>query len=615
VDHGKTALVKALTGVDTDRWEEEKRRGITIDLGFAGLDLGPGLQASVVDVPGHEDFVRNMVAGATGVDVALLLVAADEGVMPQTTEHLAILEFLAVSSGVVAISKADLVDGEWLELVRSDVVERLAASTIQWEPPVPVSSLTGSGLDRLRDALVVAARRARGRARDDVFRLPVDRVFTVAGAGTVLTGTTWSGSVDTGAEVTVLPGGARARVRSIEVHGETRERAEPGRRTALALAGLDRGAATRGSVVVADPAWRATTTLDVLVTLLPGARPLTQRSPVRLHLGTAEVMARVTPLAAQIGPGATAPARLRLADPIVTRWGDRGVLRSASPVTTVGGCVVVDPWPEPRPRRPTTAMERAALDPAARLRAFVEHRDPKAPPLKVSDLLIRLGLHPSAVAAAVEAARRDGVIQVGDALVSHAAGATGTEAARRVLAAYHEAHPLDPGMPLELWRKTSASSEVARLVESELVAGGTALIEGAYIKLATHRPRVPDALAQAATRIAAELSNAGREGRTPTEVAAGIPTQQVQDLLEYFVRQGTAVRVGRDRYYAPQELERLRDRVIGEIKRLGQATPAELREATGLSRKYLIPLLEWLDGSGATVRVGDARRLGPAANP
>ena len=295
VDHGKTALVKALTGIDTDRWEEEKRRGITIDIGFAHFRLNDKMLASVVDVPGHEDFVRNMVAGATGVDVALLVVAADEGIMPQTIEHLAILEFLGVATGVVAVTKVDLAEPEWLELVVDDIRDRLDGTTVQWEPPQAVSVKTGVGLDALRDALGRAAQRAVERTPDDLFRMPVDRSFSVAGAGTVVTGTTWAGTIQTGATVRVLPVDVSSRVRGVEVHGATATRADPGRRTALALVGVDRAAVGRGSTVVSDDAWRASRTVDAAVTLLAHARPLTQRSRIRVHVGTAEVMARVTP--------------------------------------------------------------------------------------------------------------------------------------------------------------------------------------------------------------------------------------------------------------------------------------------------------------------------------
>jgi len=272
IDHGKTARVKALTGVDTDRWEEEKRRGITIDLGFAPLLLANDVHASVVDVPGHEGFVRNMLAGATGIDVALLVIAADEGIMPQTEEHLAIVELLGVRRGIPVITKRDLVDPEWLELVQSELATRLASSRVRWERALPVSALTGQGLDELRAALGRIAADLVERPADDLFRLPIDRVFAVAGAGTVVTGSTWSGSIAVGDSVRLLPLGREARVRSIEVHGDAATRAVPGRRTALALVGVDKSELARGAVAVTGPGWHATGMLDAAVELLPGAR-------------------------------------------------------------------------------------------------------------------------------------------------------------------------------------------------------------------------------------------------------------------------------------------------------------------------------------------------------
>ncbi|MDH3497646.1 MAG: selenocysteine-specific translation elongation factor, partial [Gemmatimonadota bacterium] len=398
VDHGKTLLVKALTGVDTDRWEEEKRRGITIDLGFASFPLGDTLAASIVDVPGHEDFVRNMLAGATGIDLALLVVAADESVMPQTIEHLAILEFLGVRTGVAAITKRDLVDAAWLELVVADVTERLTATRVRWEAVVPVSAVTGDGLDELRAALTRATAHVPSRHADDLFRLPVDRAFSVAGAGTVVTGTTWSGVVRVGDEVTVHPSARRARVRSIQVHGANQDGVEAGRRAALALTGLPRDAVARGSTVVVGEAWRPTAALDVLLTLLPSARTLGQRSRVRVHLGTAEVLARVTPEGESLAPGTTGAARLRLETPVVARWGDRLVIRSYSPVTTIGGAIVADPWPAARPRRPRGLEALLAAEPD-RVRAAV--RRAPAEGLPREELPVRLGVPPARAAGLV----------------------------------------------------------------------------------------------------------------------------------------------------------------------------------------------------------------------
>jgi selenocysteine-specific elongation factor len=611
VDHGKTALVKTLTGTDTDRWEEEKRRGITIDLGFAHLDLGDDTAASIVDVPGHEDFVRNMVAGATGIDVALMVIAADEGVMPQTLEHLSILEFLGVRSGVVAISKVDLVEADWLELVQTDVTERIGASSVRWEPPVCFSAQTGEGSEELRRALTRAAATAVEQSADDVFRMPVDRAFSIAGAGTVVTGTTWSGSVAVGEEVTVLPGGIRARVRSVEVHGEARDRAEPGRRTALALPGVDKTAAARGCVVVSGTVWQATSVVDVMLTLLPGSRTLTQRSRVRFHLGTAEVMARVTPAEDEIAQGATMAARLRTEQPIVARWGDRGVIRSYSPMRTIGGCIVVDPSPPRRPRRPRDLEARLVVEPVERVRQFVEAAGPDG--LDVTELAIRVGIHPSQVQPVATQVGSLGAVRIGDRLVRQAAVDNAREECVTAVTAYHQERPLEPGMPRELLRAVTRTPGLADHVVTELSETGIVSIEAGIVRLAAFHPTLtPEerALTEAMLRA---LRDAGPRGCSEAELANLVRHKNTRNLAAFLVRERTAARVGQDRYYDPDSLERLRETVVRGIRERGQATPAELRNMTGLTRKYLIPILEWLDGAGYTVREGDARRLGPAA--
>src|SRR5690606_6716769 len=307
IDHGKTALVRALTGVDTDRLAEEKRRGITIDLGFANLRLPDGQELAVVDVPGHEAFIRNMLAGATGIDIVLLVIAADEGVMPQTREHLAIVDLLGVRCGVVAITKVDLVEREWLDLVMEDVRAALADTPFADAPLVPVSARTGEGLDALVAAIADAARATAERDHDDLFRLPIDRVFTIRGTGTVVTGTVWSGRLRVGAAVRVLPQDLHARVRGAQVHGRDAPCVSAGQRAALALAGVERDQLGRGDVIVADEAWAATTRLTALVRVLPASPwPLRTRQRVRFHLGTAEIMGRVRPLdAPEIPPGQT----------------------------------------------------------------------------------------------------------------------------------------------------------------------------------------------------------------------------------------------------------------------------------------------------------------------
>src|SRR6266705_2529709 len=473
IDHGKTALVKALTGVDTDRWEEEKRRGITIDLGFAPLPLGDVIQASVVDVPGHEGFVRNMLAGATGIDVALLVIAADEGIMPQTEEHLAIVELLGVRRGIPVITKCDLVEAEWLDLVREEVTQRLAASRVRWEVPVATSAVTGAGLDQLVTALRRIADDLPERPADDLFRLPIDRVFAVAGAGTVVTGSTWSGTVGVDGAVHLLPLDREARVRSIEVHGQAAERAVPGRRTALALVGVDKSELARGDVAVAGRGWHTSGMLDAAVELLPTARrPITARTRVRVHLGTAEVLARVVQVRS-IGPGERGLVRLVLERPLVARGGDRFVLRSFSPVTTIGGGVVLDPFPAPRPR---LRQRRIAADqpPVERLRLLALEAGLAG--LPVASLSVRLGFFPERVTAVIEAAAD--LLTAGDTVV--ALGVVTAEAARlaNVLRRYHEEHPLDPGMSLQALRAAAGAPAPPAAVVDAVLEVGTGGREG-----------------------------------------------------------------------------------------------------------------------------------------
>ena len=614
IDHGKTALVKALTGVDTDRWEEEKRRGITIDLGFAPLPLGDDVQASVVDVPGHEGFVRNMLEGATGIDVALLVIAADEGIMPQTEEHLAIVELLGVRRGIPVITKRDLVDAEWLELVQGEVAARLAASRVRWERAVAVSALTGEGLDELRGALGRVAADLVERPAADLFRLPIDRVFAVAGAGTVVTGSTWSGGVAVGESVRLLPLGRDVRVRSIEVHGESAARAVPGRRTALALVGVDKSELARGDVAVTGPGWHATGMLDAAVELLRGAhKPLASRTRVRVHLGTAEVLARVVQTRA-IGPGETGPARLVLETPLVARGGDRFVLRSFSPVTTIGGGVVLDPFP---PQRTRLRRRRIVPDqtPALRLEALVVEAGLTG--VATDTLAVRLGVAPRRVTTVI-AEVGDGLLALAEMLVASAA--VTAEAARlaEVLRRHHKEHPLDPGMSLQALRATvgggaASSPPPAAVVDAVLEQG----VRGRKLEVVESVARVPgwrpafDARASGARdQVARRVAEAKWQVPTVAELERELPNAPVRAVLAHLAREGVVEQMDQERYAAAPALAEFRAVLEATLTELGSATPAELRDRLGLTRKYLIPLLEWADRRGVTRRAGDARVLG-----
>jgi len=612
IDHGKTALVKALTGVDTDRWEEEKRRGITIDLGFAPLPLGDEIQASVVDVPGHEGFVRNMLAGATGIDVALLVIAADEGIMPQTEEHLAIVELLGVRRGIPVITKRDLVDGEWLELVQSEVATRLAASRVRWERAVPASALTGAGLDELRSALGRVAADLVERPADDLFRLPIDRVFAVAGAGTVVTGSTWSGSVAVGDAVRLLPLGREARVRSIEVHGEAAARAVPGRRTALALVGVDKSELARGAVAVTGPGWHATGVLDTAVELLPGARkPLASRTRVRVHLGTAEILARVVQTRS-IAPGESGHARLVLESPLVARGGDRFVLRSFSPVTTIGGGVVLDPFP---PQRTRLRRRRIAPDqtPQQRLDALVAEAGLTG--IGAETLAVRLGVPPRRVMTVI-ADLGEGLLSLAGTLVAQAAVAAETTRLADVLRRYHKEHPLDPGMSLQALRAAvgaAGSPPPAAVVDAVVEHGarGRKLeIVESVARLPGWRPAFDARASGARDQLARRVAEAKWQVPTVAELERELPGAPVRALLAHLAREGLVEQMDQERYAATAALAEFRAVLEATLTELGSATPAELRDRLGLTRKYLIPLLEWADRRGITRRTGDARVLG-----
>ncbi len=608
IDHGKTALVKALTGVDTDRWEEEKRRGITIDLGFAPLPLANGIQASVVDVPGHEGFVKNMLAGATGIDVALLVIAADEGIMPQTEEHLAIVELLGVRRGIPVLTKRDLVDAEWLGMVRTEVAERLSRSRVRWHAPLAVSALSGEGLDELRTALVAIAADLTDRPVDDLFRLPIDRVFALAGAGTVVTGSTWSGTVKAGASVRLLPLDREVRVRSIEVHGEETDRAAPGRRTALALVGADKEELERGHVALTGAGWAPTTALDVALELLPSVRkPLAARTRIRVHLGTAEVLARVAQVRS-IAPGESGVARLLLEHSIVARGRDRFVIRSFSPVTTIGGGVVLDPFPPQRPRVSERGLT-AGQPPGELLARLVEEAGLAG--VRIADFPVRLGILPAEVPGTIAAAGK-GVLAVDDILVARRAVSGEVERLAKVVAAHHEEHPLDPGLSLQSLRAAvnAPAAVLDLLIEHGMKKQAFERTEdGAAVRKPGWKAALRARAGDAGGRLAQRLAEAKWQLPTVAELQKELGDPTVPALLAHLAREGSVERVDQERYALKQALDDFRRAVEDTLRELGAATPAQFRDRLGLTRKYLIPLLEWADRRGITSRKGDTRVL------
>jgi selenocysteine-specific elongation factor len=586
IDHGKTTLVKALTGVDTDRLPEEKRRGITIELGFAPLELDGIGTVGVVDVPGHEAFVRTMVAGATGIDIGLLVIAADEGIMPQTREHVAILEHLGVERGVVALTKIDMVDEEWLELVRTEVATFLRPTRLAGAAIIPVSATTGKGIPELRAALTTVAKSVPARQTADLFRLPIDRVFTVKGTGTVVTGTVWSGELRDGVTVRVLPPNRELRVRGLQNHNHGVPVIHAGDRAAIALVGVEVDDISRGSWVVSDAGWETTKSARAAVTLSDDAvASIGVRTRVRFHVGTSEVGARLV-----AGP----VAFLRFDAPVLLRAGDRFVLRRSSPLETIGGGVIVDPLPPRRARAfpPNT-------DEKARLRLYTEEAGTAG--LDLGRLPQRLGVRPDQVEPLVKTLKSD-VVRVGNRIWFADVADQVSKVIRKQVAEHHKARPLDKGAPVTDLRTTSRVPDpLFDHVLHDLIASKKLVSDGGLIRqpgFSAELSGADDGLAKAAL---AELTAAGAEPPTVAELAQR-HGEKVATVLRFLERSQAVVQVEPGRFYTADTLRAVLDRLKAAMPEKREYTPAELREALGTSRKYLIPLLEYCDRHGLTVR-------------
>lgn len=603
IDHGKTALVRALTGVDTDRLPEEKRRGITIDLGFAPLVLADDLRAGVVDVPGHEAFVRTMLAGATGIDVALLVIAADEGVMPQTREHVDILRLLDVRQGIVALAKSDLVDDEWLTLVSEDVRTLLAASPLADAPIIPTSVVTGAGLDELRTALAAVIRSIPARETDDVFRMPIDRAFTVRGAGTVVTGTIWSGHVEPDAAVTLLPLGRQLRVRSVQMHGAVTSQATAGNRTALALAGVDLEHVGRGAVLVGDANWPTTTRMRVDVALLDRVeRPIRPRERVRLHIGTSDIGARIVAAGGALSPGESRAARVILDEPIVARAGDRFVLRAASPPVTIGGGIVRDPIPQHRRVRPWPFGLAA---PVERLAAMLSEAGLAG--VAATTLHVRLGARSSLGVVLREA----GATRIGDRLVTQELLEAATAELVGHVATYLANHPLENGVQQSLLRaELGAGDAVFDHILQSATTSGAVVLEDGRVLTAGWKPQLDASHRAIRSAILAQIRSGGREPPSTQELTAQHGPNAVA-LLRILEGEGlvTSVETQGARYYASECLNQLVQEMQQAMRGDEEYSPAAMRDALKMSRKYLIPFLEYCDRIGITERHGSGRVL------
>ena len=619
VDHGKSTLVKALTGTDPDRLREEQEREMTIDLGFAWLELPGELSVSVVDVPGHERFIKNMLAGVGGIDAVLLVIAADEGPMPQTAEHLAILDLLEIERGVVVLTKRDLVDDEWLELVTEETRDRLAGTALADAAIVAVSSTTGAGLDDLKAALGAILDAMPERIDTGKPRLPIDRAFTVAGFGTVVTGTLLGGALEVGQEVELLPDGIRARVRGIQSHGRKSERGLPGARTAVNLSGIERDAITRGDVLT-TPGWlEPTLIVDARLRLVPDAPgPLEQNDPIDLFIGAAEALGNVTLLDAErLLPGEEGWVQIRLAQAIATAAGDRFIIRQPSPSLTIGGGRIIDPHPRRHRRFRSEVIQaletKATGTPAERLLEALA-----TGPAELRAIGERLEIDLNEARTLVgEAVDADDVVVLGpgtaeplapNRLIARADWvARGAASVVQLLADFHSRQPLRRGMPREeVKSRVNLAGRISDGFMQALVARGVVADLGSLVALPGHQIRLTDQQQAAADRFVAALAD--NPNSPPAADSYGVGP----DLLAAMADLGQLVRLPDNIVFGASQLAEIQLETLRLIDEHGSLTLAQFRDHFGSSRKYAQAVLEYFDQQRITRRVGDTRVRGSA---
>ena len=622
IDHGKTALVRALTGVDTDRLKEEKERGISIELGFADLALSDDLQLGIVDVPGHERFVKTMLAGVGGIDLVVLVIAADEGVMPQTQEHLHICELLQIKRGIVALTKADLVEPDWLAMVQADLNGFLAGTFLEGAPVVAVSAVTGHGLPQLRAVLHQTAETIEPRRHDGIFRLPVDRVFTVKGFGTVVTGTLWSGTVRVGDEVVILPSELRSRVRRLQVHGRTVEQAWAGQRTAVNLPGLEVDQLNRGDLLVFPDSLKPTMTFDVSLVLLKDAsRALRNRARVRFHLGTSEILARVVLLdREELNPGEETFAHVRLEAMTAALAGDRYVIRSYSPAVTIGGGSILDPNPPVRRRAKAPLLEHLKVLQTGTSGQQIERllAQTGSTPITLETLRVSAGLDETTLRR--EIAR---LVEGGTAVAFGAKGDFGyihrsiydrlTAEILARLEDFHKQEPLKEGLPKEELR--SKLHQVGPIlfarVLQDLVGGRQIAIDREKVRSFLHRPTF-SAREQAVKDGLAGIYQ--RAGFQPPDLESAL-TQTGADsktgitIFRHLADEGTVIKIKDNLYLHRDHYNRAKEMLLNHLTLHAVITVQQFKELLGVSRKFAIPFLEHFDSIKLTRRRNDERIL------
>jgi selenocysteine-specific elongation factor len=621
IDHGKTALVKALTGIDADRLEEEKRRGITIDLGFAHLELaapsGEKLRLGFIDVPGHERFVRNMLAGVGGMDLVLMVIAADESIKPQTREHFEICRLLSIPRGITVITKADTVDEDTLSVVRMEIEDFMRGSflDVSRSPVVAVSALKGTGLDELRREIIRLVAEVPARDTEALFRLPIDRVFTMKGFGAVVTGTLITGKVKKEEEVEVFPSRKKARVRGVQVHGSSAEAAIAGQRTALNLAGIQMEELARGMTLAAPGVFEPTQRLDVQISLLKDAKPLKNRARVHLHAFTSETIAEVALYGiTELKPGGMAFAQLRSTEPLLLLPGDRAILRQFSPVVTIGGAVVLDAFPLSRQKQEARQQFLQILSSGNRqetLLARIARRGYDG--LSLAAAVRETGLKQSVlhpVIAAMVQQKQVIYLQMGELLLSSEAVQKIRTKLLAALEAFHKANPLVGGISKEeLREKLGLHQTVMENLLAQLAKDKKAETAGEQVRLAGRGVELKDEEAKAKSQIEKVFADAGLKVPLMKEVLDKLPVDKAraQKLVTLLLRDRVLVKLTDDLVFHQTALEGLRQLMAAQKAKTPKIDVGTFKDLLGVTRKYAIPLLEYLDQQRITRRVGDER--------
>jgi selenocysteine-specific elongation factor len=619
IDHGKTALVKALTGIDADRLEEEKRRGITIDLGFAHLDLaapsGEKIRLGFIDVPGHERFVRNMLAGVGGIDLVLMVIAADESIKPQTREHFEICRLLSIPRGITVITKSDMVDEDTLSVARMEIEDFVRGSflDVSRSPVVAVSALKGTGLDELKREIIRLAADVPARDTEAFFRLPIDRVFTMKGFGAVVTGTLIAGKVKKEEEVEVFPSRKRARVRGVQVHGSAAEQAIAGQRTALNLAGVQMEELARGMTLAAPGVFEATQKFEVQISLLKDAKPLKNRAHVHFHAFTSETIAEVALRGVtELKPGASAFAQLRTTEPLLLLPGDRAILRQFSPVVTIGGAVVLDAFPMSRQKQDAVQHFLRTLSSGNRqdaLLARIARRGHDG--LSLAAAVRETGLKQSVLQPLIAAlVQQKQIIQVAEFLLANEAMQKASDKLIATLEAFHKSNPLVGGISKEeLREKLGLHQAVMEAILAQLIRDKKTEVSGEQVRLAGRGVELKDEEAKAKAQIEKAFADAGLKVPLMKEVLDKLPVDKAraQKLVTLLLRDRVLIKLADDLVFHQTALQGLRQLMVAQKTKTSKIDVATFKDLLGVTRKYAIPLLEYLDQQRITRRVGDER--------